>query len=191
MLINIFKIYTVPLSVQVQYSRLCPISSSFRYNGNCCFQVCWDDHVIGTEPLASNGSWLQSHYLAKTVIELFISWSLPSKGSLWHIIIVMLKIRRIKSSLRLQVSSFSPINKEIDFLMPPLSLCLYVFVSARAWFVAGVLFLFDIQGYIHHGAVSDEHEHCSPKKWGSFTRPLTQNGDLQNLDSRILWRQSP
>jgi hypothetical protein len=34
MLINVYKIYTGPVSVQVQYSRLCPISSSFRYNGS-------------------------------------------------------------------------------------------------------------------------------------------------------------
>jgi hypothetical protein len=34
MLINVYKIYTGPLSVQAQYSRLCPISSSFRYNGS-------------------------------------------------------------------------------------------------------------------------------------------------------------
>jgi hypothetical protein len=32
-LINVHKIYTGPLSVQAQYSRLCLISSSFRYNG--------------------------------------------------------------------------------------------------------------------------------------------------------------
>jgi hypothetical protein len=34
MLINVYKVYTGPLSVQAQYSRLCPISSSFRYNGS-------------------------------------------------------------------------------------------------------------------------------------------------------------
>jgi hypothetical protein len=34
MLINVYKIYTGPLSVQDQYSRLFPISSSFRYNGS-------------------------------------------------------------------------------------------------------------------------------------------------------------
>jgi hypothetical protein len=34
MLINVYKIYTGPLSIQAQYSRLCPISSSFRYNGS-------------------------------------------------------------------------------------------------------------------------------------------------------------
>jgi hypothetical protein len=34
MLINVYKIYTGPLSVQAQYSRLCSISSSFRYNGS-------------------------------------------------------------------------------------------------------------------------------------------------------------
>jgi hypothetical protein len=32
MLINVYKIYTGPLSVQAQYSRFCPIFSSFRYN---------------------------------------------------------------------------------------------------------------------------------------------------------------
>jgi hypothetical protein len=34
MLINVYQTYTGPLSVQAQYSRLCPISSSFRYNGS-------------------------------------------------------------------------------------------------------------------------------------------------------------
>jgi hypothetical protein len=29
-----YKIYTRPLSVRAQYSRLCPISGSFRYNGS-------------------------------------------------------------------------------------------------------------------------------------------------------------
>jgi hypothetical protein len=33
MLVNVYKIYTGPLLVQAQYSRLCPISSSFGYNG--------------------------------------------------------------------------------------------------------------------------------------------------------------
>jgi hypothetical protein len=33
-LINVYTIYTGPLSVQAQYSRLCPISSSFRYNSS-------------------------------------------------------------------------------------------------------------------------------------------------------------
>jgi hypothetical protein len=32
MLINVYTIYTGPRSVQAQYSRLCPISSSFHYN---------------------------------------------------------------------------------------------------------------------------------------------------------------
>jgi hypothetical protein len=31
MLINVYEIYTGHLSVQAQYSRFCPISSSFRY----------------------------------------------------------------------------------------------------------------------------------------------------------------
>jgi hypothetical protein len=34
MLINVHKIYTGTLSLQAQYSRLCPISSSFRCSGN-------------------------------------------------------------------------------------------------------------------------------------------------------------
>jgi hypothetical protein len=32
--ISLYKYTTVPLSVQAQYSRLCPISSSFRYNNS-------------------------------------------------------------------------------------------------------------------------------------------------------------
>jgi hypothetical protein len=36
--------------------------------------------VIATRPLLSNGSCLQSHYLATAVV-LRISWSLPSIGS--------------------------------------------------------------------------------------------------------------
>jgi hypothetical protein len=34
MLINVYTIYTGPLSVQAQFSRLFPISSSFHYNGS-------------------------------------------------------------------------------------------------------------------------------------------------------------
>jgi hypothetical protein len=32
--LSLYTIYTRPLSVQAQYSRLCPISSSIRYNGS-------------------------------------------------------------------------------------------------------------------------------------------------------------
>jgi hypothetical protein len=34
MLKNVYAIYTGPLSVQAQYSRFCPISSTFRYSGS-------------------------------------------------------------------------------------------------------------------------------------------------------------
>jgi hypothetical protein len=77
MLINVYKIYTGPLSVQAQYSRLCPISSSFRYNGwldcpncllynfsvrttsktpffFCCVCVLFRGNLF-TEPLLRNG----------------------------------------------------------------------------------------------------------------------------------------
>jgi hypothetical protein len=42
MLINVYKIYTGPLSGEAQYSRLGPISSSFCYNGSLvtCTVVC-------------------------------------------------------------------------------------------------------------------------------------------------------
>jgi hypothetical protein len=34
--------------------------------------------------LSSNGRCLQSHYLANVIVQLFISWSLPSNGSTCH-----------------------------------------------------------------------------------------------------------
>jgi hypothetical protein len=35
----LYTIYTSPLSVQAQYSRLCPISSGVRYNGKIFLYV--------------------------------------------------------------------------------------------------------------------------------------------------------
>jgi hypothetical protein len=35
---------------------------------HCCVRVCWDAHVIATQPLPSNGHCLQSHYLATAIV---------------------------------------------------------------------------------------------------------------------------
>jgi hypothetical protein len=56
MIINLLNIYTGPLSVQAQYIRLCPISSSFRCNGSLvtwtvvCLTVAKLEHQF-TSPL--------------------------------------------------------------------------------------------------------------------------------------------
>jgi hypothetical protein len=68
---------------------------------SCCIHcyvcVCWDAHVITTQPLPSNGRCLQSHCLAMAVVYLFIWWLLPSSGSAWHnikVYCITLNIRR-------------------------------------------------------------------------------------------------
>jgi hypothetical protein len=38
---------------------------------HCCVHVCWSDHVIGTEPLPSNGQSLQSHSIVTAVSDGF------------------------------------------------------------------------------------------------------------------------
>jgi hypothetical protein len=57
MVINVYTIRTGPLSVQAQYSRLCPISSSFHYNSSLVtFERCYIASSQNTENIASNSS---------------------------------------------------------------------------------------------------------------------------------------
>jgi hypothetical protein len=37
---------------------------------------------------------------------------------------------------------------------------------AGAWPIGRILFIFDIQEFIHHISVTDEHEYPSSKNWG-------------------------
>jgi hypothetical protein len=47
--------------------RIAHVACYWQFLLLCCVRVCWGDHVIGTEPLSSNGCCLQSNSLAEGV----------------------------------------------------------------------------------------------------------------------------
>jgi hypothetical protein len=57
---------TVLVLLITSWQELCR-KRHFPYLLHCCVHVCWGDHMIITEPLLSNGRYLQSHSLATAV----------------------------------------------------------------------------------------------------------------------------
>jgi hypothetical protein len=104
MLINVHKIYIIntgPLSVQAQYSRLCPLSSSFCYNGNL---VTWSQSQshIATDDQSVSKSWYRAPfccswpniYYSSTDTVLFL-WGALSDESMGLAFVYILRTRQL------------------------------------------------------------------------------------------------
>jgi hypothetical protein len=78
--LNCTDLLFLNLSLAYKISAKTTQKTPFLLLYHCCVRVCWGSHVIATQPV----HWCAVGYLARTVVSLFVSRSLPINWSIRH-----------------------------------------------------------------------------------------------------------